>query len=328
MKVLGILFFLVGTLLADDPEFQEMRKWGLDKKISFVQSFPKENRSQKWHKGMRALQYHFAERYSVQWQNNPGGLSEIRQKLEGIRPLLMELGYSDNEPNRGYAAEIGKYLKIDDEVRDMFYDILEKSFEETGQSKNSSLNALFGYGLETEELKKELVSGLSLDSEIAKKSRFGLKALGRAGSWGLVEAVNPLMDLIEFEYSKTGKANRSALKSLRELGPAAIEVLPRIKALYEKRKKDGDADFREIESLEYAIQRISAKPEPRQTSQHKRPRGDSPDRPSPGKHDLATEKADAPIAVASGLKNKWPIMLAVVLVLGAALVWLKAKSRA
>ncbi|MEN8694902.1 MAG: hypothetical protein ABF334_08855 [Akkermansiaceae bacterium] len=247
-----------------------MREWDLDDKIEFVKSFPEVDRLEKWQMGMKALQFHFSKNHSEEWFDNPYGLTDLRKKMEQLRPLLMELGYSDIEPHRFYAAELSKYLIIDDEVKNMVYNVLEKSFSEYGQSKNSSLETIFGYGLETDELKGELLNGLSLDENIVQSSRFGRKALGKAGGWRLVEAVIPLMAIIESEYAKTGKINRAALRSLKELEASSIEVLPRLEALYDQVKKDGNSSFREIESIEFALQVISQEGE---ISKKRRERG-------------------------------------------------------
>ena len=257
--VFYILLVMTGTLLAEDPEFQKMRAWSLQEKMDYIRSFKSEERAQskQWRKGMKALQYHFSERYSTQWAGNPNGLSELRKQVEKMRPYLMELGYSETEFHRSYAVEIGKYLNIDTEVKDMLYHVLERSIEQSGQSKLRSLNVIFGYDLGTEELKQELIDGLSTNPEIAKKSLFGPAAMGKAGKWGLDGAVENLMLLLEQKYQQQGNAMHGALKSLKELGPSAKEILPRLEALYEQRKKDGDADFREIEAFEFAIARIS-----------------------------------------------------------------------
>ena len=260
MRVLFfILAMMAGTLLADDPEFQKMREWSLQEKMDYVGSFTVDERGQskQWEKGMKALRYHLTERYSMQWAGNADSLKNIRNQVEEIRPLLMELGYSEVESDRFYAVEIGKYLNINQEVENMLYQVLDKSVESSGQSQMSSLDAIFGYGLEKEELKKDLVDGLSTNPEIARKSRFGPVAMGRAGKWALDEAVENLILLLEQKYEQQGNTMHGALKSLKELGPSAKEVLPRLGALYEQRKKDGDADFREIETLEFAIARIS-----------------------------------------------------------------------
>ena len=50
-----------------------------------------------------------------------------------------------------------------------------------------------------------------------------------------------------------------SLQALKELGSLAFSVLPRLKLLLEKRKNDGDADFREVEALEFAIFTVSGK---------------------------------------------------------------------
>lgn len=268
-RIVTLLLIFSALSFADDPEFQEMRGWPLEKKIEYVQSFAPNDRSPEWRTAMKALYYGFAN-YSVKWQRNANGLQDLRKQIEALRPLLLEIGYSEHEPDRFYAVEIGKYLQVDQEVKNMFYHVLEESFQEKGQSKNAALEAIFGYELDSPELQRELIDGLSLEEEKSSNSRFGRKAEVRSGKWNFIEAVLPLMDLIEADYEKGGKANRDALHSLKELGPAAIEVLPRIEALLKKRRADGDADFREIESLEHAVLAISQQPDPRQLQAQKR----------------------------------------------------------
>ncbi len=323
-----LLLCTLQMVCADGPDFRRMEKWSLDKKLARINSEGFRSGDIDRKQAFKLVYHHMAQRHSVQWQGNANGLRDVRKKMERIRPAILEAAYSGDTHERTYAVDLGKYLLIDGGVEKMFYHVLEKELVGGGQGKLRSLDAIFGYGLDTPELRKELVSGLSPDKEVAEKSRLGSIAMGRSGRWGLHEATENLISLLEENYQRTGNVKHGALKSLKELGPAAIEVLPRIKALHEQRKKDGDADFREVESLEFAIRSISGKPDPRRVGQHERPQESRPDKPDPRRHDPVTKKADVPVAAASSLKNKWPIILVVVLVLGAVFVWLKARSRA
>lgn len=323
MKLVFLIYVcLVVTLFADDPEFQKMRKWSLEEKIDFVQSFSKDERAKNWEKGMKALKFHFSERYSTQWTGNYGGLEEIREQVEEIRPLIMELGYSGVEPHRFYAVGIGKYLKIDNEVKEMLYHVLDESVETPGQSKDATLDVIFGYDLETPDLKSELLKELSLDQKIAKNAKYQGGTYLYAGRWGLAEAAPLLIDLLEKHYAERKNAKHGALQALKELGPVAVKVLPRIKALYEQRKKDGDAEFREIEALEFAIQRISKEADSHTNNQRESiPREIS--RFPLKKTD--TEKSAATKQLSKSPIN-WLLIIAGVLVLGSLTLLFKARK--
>lgn len=268
-RIVTLLLVFSASVFADDPEFQEMRGWPLEEKIEHVQSFAPDDRSPEWRTAMKALYYGFAE-YSVKWQGNVNGLQELREQVEPLRSRLLDLGYSKHEPDRFYAIAVGKYLKIDHEVEKMFFNVLDESVGNSGQSQNEALDVIFGYGLETPELRQELVAGLSDAVTAQETSRFPRVAAGRSGRWGLHEASEHLIEMVERNYQTKGNVQHGALKSLKELGPAALSVLPRLEALLEERKKDGNADFRELEALEYAIFNISGKIDPRQLEAQKR----------------------------------------------------------
>lgn len=258
MKALFLIFtLLIRTALAEDLEFQRMREWSLEEKIAYVQRFQKDDRSAEWRRGMKALSFHLAGNYSMNWQGDPKGLPGLRHQLEELRPLILDLAYSESEVDRRLAVSIGKYLTVDDGVESMLFHVLEEGVKSSGQSKDLALEAIFGYDLETTDLKDELLKELSLDQAIAKSARYQGGTYLYAGRWGLEEASPLLMSLVEKHYDENKNAKHGSLQALKEMGPSAKEVLPRLEALYEQRKKDGDADFREIEAFEFAIASIS-----------------------------------------------------------------------
>jgi|GEM_PF-3034786 hypothetical protein len=231
--------------------------WPLVKKIEVLQSGGPYTNSGVNEDLVREMLYaELAQNYSITWQGNVGGLADLRSKMESLRPYIFELSESPKSSDNSYAVKFGKYLQIDRAAESMFYEILNTKLNENQDGVREVLDVIFGYNLDTEELRNELVQGLALNKEIAEQSRFGKDAELDAGTWGLEEAATPLMLLVENSYSQTGKINRTAVKSLKELGASAAVVLPRLEKLLAQRLSDGNADFREIESLEYAISAI------------------------------------------------------------------------
>lgn len=197
-----------------------------------------------------------AQSYSEKWKENPDGLMGLREQMEELRPYILDLGKSQNPPDRSYAVKFGKYLKVDEELESMLYAVLDRKLAEDESGVRETLDVIFGYGMDSRRLRDELVQGLALDEKVSSESRFGKEAELAAGEWGLSEAAENLMRLVEEQYERTGDINRTAVKSLQKLGGDAAEVLQHLKIVLEQALSDEDADFREIESLKYAISAI------------------------------------------------------------------------
>lgn len=251
ITLLTLLF--VSLLQADAPSFQQMERWSLDQKIDRVASLEADySEGSDWSEALKLLHRHLAQNYTGDnWRQSVEN-DEIRTKIEAIRPEIMDLVYSEVPGERFYGAQFLRYLEVDTEVEESLYLLLEDT-----DNQKTALDAIFDYDLDTTDLRNELVQGLSQNQEEASQSRFGMKAELWAGRWGLTEAADDLMLLVEENYQKKGKINRTALKSIKELGESAFSLLPRLQSLLERRLSDGDADFREIEALRYAISSVS-----------------------------------------------------------------------
>ena len=69
-----------------------------------------------------------------------------------------------------------------------------------------------------------------------------------------------MVKIIEQSYADGKTVDREALEQLQWLGEDASETLPLLQRILEQLKRDGNADFREIESLEYAIAAVKGEP--------------------------------------------------------------------
>ena len=236
---------------------EEVFSWPLRQKIEVLSNgvFPESNINEALVREM--LYSQLSREYGVRWAENSSEMNSLRENMEDLRPYIIELSESENSSDKSYAITLGRYLEIDEETTSMFYEVLDSKLAGDEDGIREVLDVIFAHGVDTPELRNELVQGLAEIEDSDSESRFTSEAEFRAGRWGLVEAADALILLVEDRYQKTGKVNRTALKSLKELGASAVDVLPRLEKLLEMRLADGDADFREIEALEYAIFSVS-----------------------------------------------------------------------
>lgn len=184
----------------------------------------------------------------------PGPMLQAMQgELESLRPVAKQLAESAQSDERYYGAILNSYLKQTDESRTL---LLKLAHDERPETAGTAMDTLFGLKLDTPELRAELVQALQEDKPPREHSTMHSLARNSAGQWNLTEAVPALIALAEKTY-QTEKRIDSVVKQLKLLGPAAAKALPTLNALLEKRRADGDADFREIEALEHAVLVIS-----------------------------------------------------------------------
>lgn len=230
--------------------------WPLNQKIEVLRSGPPFPDGVDEALVREMLYAELAKRYSNAWKENPRGLLGLREQMENLRTYIMDLSDSPRSSDKSYAVKFGKYLKVDEEVDSMLYKVLDQKLAKNESGVREVLDVIFGYKLDSQNLRDELVQGLSLEESVSSKSRFGKEAELDAGEWGLSEAVESLMRLVEDRYERTGKINRTAVKSLQELGGDAANVLSRLRALLDQALVDKDAGFREIEALRHALSAI------------------------------------------------------------------------
>lgn len=232
---------------------QRVYEWPLHKKVTFLTGEEIHQSDATEDIVRKALRAELLREYSQTLQVSSDRIDSIRNEMERIRPYILELSDSDQPDDLAYAIVFGRYLHIDQPVASMFYEVLDKSAQSDKSNVTTALDAIFAYDLQAEDLKAALIEGLSVDNSIAINARYSRAAELWAGSWGFQEALNPLMDLVEAQYDSNGTINRSALKSIKEFGPNAESVYPRLKSFLERVKRDGKGDFREIESIEFAL---------------------------------------------------------------------------
>lgn len=257
MKILLIFCAFIGVVLAqqsEDTEFDTLyTTLSLNEKIERLSELTESADIKTRNKYMKVLSYYLAGNYSVKWQGNAHGLTDLRNQMEKLRPLVRKLASSENLDERTNALGFMRYLTIDQEVEKMAYDILEKDTTQDGQRNCwDAIDLLFAYDLETPELRQRLVTGL-VDPSVKKKYPYTNGAELYMGKWRLTEAAdNLLLNTLEY-YKKNGHVRCASLTALKELGYSARTVLPQIQNLLEERSKDPKADFREIELLKYTI---------------------------------------------------------------------------
>jgi hypothetical protein len=236
---------------------EEVFNWSLEQKIEVLGSDNLSGKGVSENLVREMLHAELLRENGLTWSDDQADLSSLRDQMEVLRPYIIELSESESSLDKSYAVKLGRYLNVDESIESMFYDVLDSQVESEEGGVREVLDVIFAYKLDTPELRNELVQGLALDHNSDNPSRFTSEAELNAGRWGLFEAADALILLVEDHYQLEGKVNRTALKSLKELGPSAVDVLPRLEKLLEMRRADGDADFREIEALEYAIFSVS-----------------------------------------------------------------------
>lgn len=190
-------------------------------------------------------------------------LRGLQEELEPLRATAAELAVSANADERFYAALLNSYLRQTDDTRAL---LLKLAHDETSATAGTAMDTLFGLKLDTPELRAELVQALQKDPP--PKERRTLRALAKnnIGTWGVEEAVPVLIKQLEASAAGGdghGKAvDRDVVRQLKALGPKAAAALPLLRQLLEKRKAEGNADFREIEDLEHAVLVVSGEYKP------------------------------------------------------------------
>jgi hypothetical protein len=181
------------------------------------------------------------------WNMYPKHLKELRESIEPLRDMALELAQSEDEHQRYHAASLLAYLEPSDVTKSALLDLAR---DKNSSTAVTSLDTLFGMGWDTPELRQELISDLDRIAE-GKKSQ--TIAFTKAGKWGLVEAVPAMIKILERTYFDKTIQEKGILRQFRHLGTEAAEALPMLEKILEQRKRDGDADFRELESLEFAV---------------------------------------------------------------------------
>lgn len=189
----------------------------------------------------------------------------LQDELEPLRATAAELAASANADERFYAALLNSYLRQTDDTRAL---LLKLAHDETSATAGTAMDTLFGLKRDTPALRAELVQ--ALQENPPPKERRTLRALAKnnIGTWGVQEAVPVLIKQLEASAAGAndngpGKAvDRDVVRQLKALGPEAASALPLLRQLLEKRKAQGNADFREIEDLEHAVLVVSGEYKP------------------------------------------------------------------
>lgn len=181
------------------------------------------------------------------WNMHPNQLRGLRESVEPLREMALQLAESENEDQRYHAASLLAYLEPNETIKGIMMKFTRDSNPST---VSNSLNVIFGMGWDTPELREELILDLE---RIAEGKRSQTIAFTNVGKWGVVEAVPAMMKILERTYIDKTIQEKGILKQFQYLGKDAAEALPLLEKILQQRKRDGDADFRELESLEYAV---------------------------------------------------------------------------
>ena len=257
IKKYNFYFFILAVpLLAVDSKLIEMEKWSFSEKIAQIDSieFDKEDTDRLL--ALKVLHRHLSQYYSRPWELNNSELNDVNNQMEPIREKILTLSKSDNENERFFSANFLGYLNIDEQAENSLFYLI--NIDSNNQNARIALDSIFGYNLDTPELRNKLAEELAIkDRKDLANTEFWGVARVHAGTWKLSEAVPYLIDSLKRKYEEDGVIDRTAAKQLKELGSLAEDALPILNELFEKRKADGNADFREIEALEYAISEIN-----------------------------------------------------------------------
>lgn len=178
-------------------------------------------------------------------------VQDVRERLEPIKPYLLQIAKSDDELEQYYAASLLPYVPQDQQAVEVMHELVDS--KNRGAVANV-LDYLFNSNLASDELKEEVVGWLDEKPTRTKPSNYGI-AVQNVGEWKLEAALPKLIDMLKESDRATGRI--AALKQIKWYRGKAAEYLPEIMALYEKRKLDEGMDFREREAFDFAIELIS-----------------------------------------------------------------------
>ncbi len=181
------------------------------------------------------------------WNMHPAQLANLSESVEPLREMAFQLAESENKHQRYHAASLLAYLEPNDATKTALLDLAR---DRNSPTAGISMDVIFGMGWDTQELRNEMVQ--HLENKLAGKPYRGIAYTG-VGKWGVKEAVPVLIKLLEKSYEDPNFKGKSSLRQFRYLGKDAAEALPVLERILEQRKRDGDADFRELEALEYAV---------------------------------------------------------------------------
>lgn len=265
------------------------------------------------------------------WQMPEPLLNLIRAELEPLRPIVKDLGASQDKSERYYAAVFASYLEQDKDIKSLLYQLAKDEHFETA---GTAIDAIFGFHLDTPALHGDITQALEADSQ-GHQSTLGNLAQNNVGIWRVTEAIPELMRRIKGTYDREHRID-GAVFQLKAFGQAANQALPLLRELLEKRKQDGTADFREIEALEHAILTTSGKvqkptglPPPEvPPSEAKLPSQASPPDVSMSKKPMSANTVKASSQAVQQSENKsWLMWLLVVIAATAGAAWLLLRKR-
>ncbi len=252
-------------------------------------------------------------------------LQAMQSELEPLRSIAKQLAESALSEERYYGAILNSHLKQTDESRTL---LLNLAHDDRAETAGTAMDTLFGLKLDTPELRLELVRALQEDKPPRERGTMYAMAKSNVGDWGVKEAVPVLVKLLEASAADGKPVDRGIVRQIKALGPNAESALPLLRHLAQKRRAAGNADFRELEDLDYAVLVVSGEYKAPQIS------GNQPQpAPTPPEVQQATPKKShetKPIAPTPSVEptssTPWSI---IVVLIGAAmgLLWLLLKRR-
>ena len=253
-------------------------------------------------------------------------LAALQHELEPLRTEAKLLAESTLSEERYYGASLNSYLKQTDETRAL---LLKLAHDERPETAGTAMDTLFGLKLDTPELRAELVEALQEDRPDREKSTLHAMAMNNAGVWGVTEAIPALIKMLEVSVAKGGPINGPAVMQIKALGPQAKNALPLLRRLAEMRRAAGDADFKELEALDFAVQVISAESKAPQASSVQSQQASTPSVVPPPARKNYTEANPTPTptpTVEPASSTPWIIVVLIVVACG--LLWLLLERRA
>lgn len=253
-------------------------------------------------------------------------LRGIQDELEPLRAQAKQLAESALPDERYYGAILYSYLKQTEETRAL---LLKLAHDDRPETAGTAMDALFGLNLDTPELRAELVKALQEDKPPRERGTMYAMAKSNIGDWGIVEAVPTLIKLLEKLEAEGKPIDRGLVRQIKALGPRAESALPLLRRLAEKRRAAGNADFKELEDLDYAVLVVSGEYKaPQQESPTQSPPASTPpETPSPSSKKAPDAQPLPPTPVEeSPPLMRWPLV-AVVIAAVLGLLWVLLKKR-
>lgn len=181
------------------------------------------------------------------WNLHPEITTSLQKEIEPLRSLAIELAHSQDAHERYHAVSLLAYLEPSEVTKGALFNL---AWDENSATAVTSLDTIFGMKWDTPELREKIVD--QLENKLAGKSYRGFAVTG-VGKWGVSEAVPVLIKILEKSYEDQSFKGKFTLRQFRYLGTEAAEALPVLEKILEERKRAEDADFRELEALEYAV---------------------------------------------------------------------------